>query len=73
MLASPNIAFTTLILALAGLKRVLTKAKFTTSSRVQNQLEEYEENNNPIIGFVQEIGMFIRGMIGTPKGLEYFC
>ena len=46
-----------MILALAGLKRVLTKAKFTTSSRVQNQLEEYEENNNPIIGFVQEIGM----------------
>ena len=56
-LCEPDAMEYLVILALAGLKRVLTKAKFTTSSRVQNQLEEYEENNNPIIGFVQEIGM----------------
>ena len=44
-------------LALDGLKRVLRNAKFTTSKRVEGQLEEYEENNNPIIGFVEEVGL----------------
>ena len=46
-----------IVLALKGLKRVLTNARFTVSSRVQSQLREYEENNNPIIGFVQDIGL----------------
>lgn len=44
-------------LGLNALKRVLTNAAFTTSSRVQGQLDEYEQNNNPIIGFIQEIGL----------------
>lgn len=44
-------------LGLDALKRVLTNATFTTSSRVQGQLDEYEQNNNPIIGFINEIGM----------------
>lgn len=43
-------------LGLAALKRVLINNQFTTSSRVQGQLDEYEENNNPIIGFVNEVG-----------------
>lgn len=46
-----------ILLGLAGLKRVLSNHAFTTSSRVQGQLDEYEENNNPIIGFVNEIGL----------------
>lgn len=46
-----------ILLGLQGLKRVLTNAQFTTSSRVQGQLDEYEENNNPIIGFIREIGL----------------
>lgn len=45
------------LLGLQGLKRVLGNAQFTTSSRVQGQLDEYEENNNPIIGFIKEIGL----------------
>ena len=45
------------LLGLQGLKRVLGNAKFTTSSRVQGQLDEYEENNNPIIGFINEVGL----------------
>ena len=45
------------LLGLQGLKRVLGNAKFTTSSRVQGQLDEYEENNNPIIGVIKEIGL----------------
>lgn len=44
-------------LGLEGLKRVLRNAKFTVSKRVEGQLEEYEENNNPIIGFVEEVGL----------------
>ena len=43
-------------LGLAALKRVLVNNQFTTSSRVQGQLDEYEENNNPIIGFINEVG-----------------
>ena len=39
------------------MKRVLGNAQFTTSSRVQGQLDEYEENNNPIIGFINEVGV----------------
>lgn len=43
-------------LGLAGLKRVLNNYSFTTSERVQKELEEYEENNNPILMFFKEIG-----------------
>lgn len=46
-----------ILLGLKALKRVLNNAEFTTSNRVQGQLEEYAENNNPIIGFIKEIGL----------------
>ena len=46
-----------ILLGLNALRRVLMNAQFTTSSRVQGQLDEYEQNNNPIIGFIQEIGL----------------
>lgn len=46
-----------ILLGLNALRRVLINAQFTTSSRVQGQLDEYEENNNPIIGFIKEIGL----------------
>lgn len=41
-------------LGIDGLKRVMTNRAFTSSKRVQKELDEYEENNNPIIGFVRE-------------------
>lgn len=41
-------------LGLEGLKRVLTNRKFSTSEKVQKELEEYEENNNPILLFFKE-------------------
>jgi len=41
-------------LGIRGLKRVLENQKFTTSKKVQKELEEYEENNNPIIMFFKE-------------------
>ena len=41
-------------LGIAGLKRVLTNRQFTASSKVQKAMDEYEENNNPILGFFKE-------------------
>ena len=41
-------------LGIQGLKRVLTNRKFTTSQKVQEELDEFEESNNPIIGFFKE-------------------
>lgn len=46
-----------ILLGLNALKAVLNNARFTTSKRVQGQLDEYEQNNNPIIGFIQEMGL----------------
>ena len=41
-------------IGLEGLKRVLAKRRFTTSDKVQKELEEYEENNNPILLFFKD-------------------
>lgn len=40
-----------------GLKRVITNDEFTKSEKVQNQLDEYEEENNPIIAFIADCGI----------------
>jgi len=40
---------------LVGLKRVLNNRNFTESEKVQRELEEFEENNNPILGFFKEL------------------
>lgn len=41
-------------LGIVGLKRVLTNRAFSTSAKVKKAMDEYEENNNPIIGFFRE-------------------
>lgn len=43
-----------IVLGLSALKRVLTSG-FTESAKVQEQLKEYEETNNPILGFFEEV------------------
>ena len=43
-----------ILLGIQGLKRVLTNRKFTTSQKIQDELNEYEETNNPILGFFKE-------------------
>ena len=43
-----------ILLGIQGLKRVLKSRKFTTSQKVQEELDEYEETNNPILGFFKE-------------------
>lgn len=41
--------------ALDGLKRVLKNNGFTICQAVQNELDEYSEQNNPVIGFLKEL------------------
>ena len=41
-------------LGLQGLKRVLETRQYTTNEAMQEELIEYEESNNPIIGFFRE-------------------
>ena len=45
-----------IVLGIEALKRVLEHG-FTESEKVQEQLKEYEESNNPIIGFFDEMQM----------------
>lgn len=44
-------------LGIAGLKRILENNEFTKSEKVQGQLNEYEEENNPIIAFIADTGI----------------
>ena len=41
--------------ALDGLNRVLKNNGFTICQAVQNELDEYSEQNNPVIGFLKEL------------------
>ena len=42
---------------LAGLERVRMNKDFTTSEKIAKQLEEYDLENNPILGFIHETGI----------------
>lgn len=44
-------------LGIAGLKRVLNARRFTISESVQRELEEYEETNDPVLGYFKEINI----------------
>ena len=44
-----------IILGIAGLKRVLLSNSFTESEKTRRSVEEYEEANNPILGFFKEL------------------
>lgn len=44
-------------LGVEGLQRVIINQGFTQSEKVQNQLNEYEEENNPIIAFIADCGV----------------
>ena len=43
-----------LTLAIEGLKRVLTNKRYTDSAKVQEELDEYDISNNPVLGFFLE-------------------
>lgn len=44
-------------LGVEGLKRVLENNEFTVSQKVENAIIEYEEENNPIIAFINDVGV----------------
>ena len=44
-------------IGLKGLKRILENRQFTKSSKVEKELAEYEETNNPVIGFARSKGL----------------
>lgn len=44
------------MLGIKGLKRVLANRAFSRSAKVEQELIEYEEMNNPILGFYDEVG-----------------
>ena len=41
-------------LGVEGLKRLLKNKVYTTSDRIKEELEEFEEMNNPVLGFFKE-------------------
>lgn len=41
-------------LGISGLKRILEKQQFTVSTKVQDELDDYRQRNNPILGFIRE-------------------
>lgn len=55
-LRKPEVIEALIQLALDGLTRVLENQAFTTNAAIQKELEEYEENNNPIVLFFKEVG-----------------
>ena len=42
-------------LSLDGLKRVLANNGFTICTKVQSEIDDYNEQNNPIVGFFKEL------------------
>jgi putative DNA primase/helicase len=44
-------------LSLDGLKRVLDNNGFTICAKVQEEIDEYNEQNNPIVGFFKELDL----------------
>lgn len=41
-------------IGIVGLKRILENQKFTDSQKVQEELDDYKQRNNPILGFIRE-------------------
>lgn len=41
-------------IGIVGLKRILENQKFTDSEKVQEELDDYRNRNNPILGFIRE-------------------
>ena len=44
-------------LGVEGLRRILENAEFTKSEKVEEQIDEYENENNPIKAFIDECGV----------------
>ncbi|MBU5432626.1 DNA primase family protein [Intestinimonas sp. MSJ-38] len=68
-------------LSLEGLRRVLKQKKFTMPTRVQEEKDNYERENNPVLSFIEECrndAGEIEGIYNEPtkevfKRYEVFC
>lgn len=57
-----------------GLKRVLSRNGFTRSERVERQIKEYEESNNPILLFFEECPKILNEQSGKVfQNYRVFC
>ena len=57
-------------LGIKGLRRVLDTKKFTTSSRMEKELKEYEEANNPLILFFKDMDVEVE-LLNQPTSRVY--
>lgn len=58
-------------LGIQGLKRVLATKNFTTSDAIKQELQEYEERNNPLLMFVKDCEDEEFNMQTEPTSLVY--
>ena len=58
-------------LGVEGLRRVLEAREFTHSDKVQKELDEYEESNNPVLAFVRECAEDEYFIENAPTGEVY--
>jgi putative DNA primase/helicase len=56
-----------------GLKRVLINECFTESAAVKDQLSMYEEENNPIVGFLQDAEIINENTTDVYKQYQIYC
>jgi putative DNA primase/helicase len=56
-----------------GLKRVLVNECFTESAAVKDQLSMYEEENNPIVGFLQDAEIINENTTDIYKQYQIYC
>ena len=60
-------------LGIKGLKRVLETRHFTSSEKIQKELDEYEESNNPVLGFIRECESEDFQIENNPTSNVYKC
>lgn len=58
-------------IGIEGLKRVLKTKKFTVNEDIQKELEEYEESNNPMLAFFNELKMNEETLANEPTKVGY--
>lgn len=46
-----------ILLGIRALKKVIKDKQFTKSTKVQNEMDDYEQENNPVAAFVEEVGV----------------
>lgn len=64
-----------IVLGISGLRRVLENHGFTVSNRVTKELEEYSEENNPVLMYFKEMdgGIYNQSVNDVFLGYQVFC